>query len=138
MTGLLKIEATWTVLNENSMMRASFLSYKHLSHGAKSKGLRLVQQLTWLLLFNCSQVHAASNMKELSQKRRVSPLCQIAVIAQSVEHWTLDQKIMGRATAGEIKIFHFLFRVVCVISTAGDVHSSSNLCINTVAPPFSW
>ena len=37
--------------------------------------------------------------------------------------------------AGEIKIFHFLFKVVCVISTAGDVHSSGNVCIMTVALP---
>ena len=77
-------------------------------------------------------------MKELSQKRRGSPICQIAMVAQSVEHSTLDQKIVGSSHGGEIKIFHFLFKVVCVISAAGDVHSSGNLCTNDGGASISW
>ena len=138
MTGLLiMFEATWSSpqLNKNSKVSCCtkrkpldfapcdkcFLPKKRYPHHA--------------VLIQLSQ--RGCEHKEPSHKRRGSPICQTAVIAQSVEHLTLDQKIVGSSHGGEIKIFHFLLKVVCVISAA-DVHSSGNLCTNDGGASLSW
>ena len=62
---------------------------------------------------------------------------KLVVLAMRYE-MTVHQINLDGATAGEINIFHFLFKVVCVISAAGDVHSSGDLCTNDGGASLSW